>query len=113
MCRQVLLARQVHTEELFAVKVIRKEAIVRKNIAKHVEVFILCHVRIDLSQAESDILAKMQNPYVVRLFMSFQTPVFNVRDCFSIDSKQTSYYLIMEYLPGGDVFSLLQVQVCD
>jgi serine/threonine kinase 38 len=42
------------------------------------------HVR-----AERDVLAEVRSPYVVRLYYSFQDGEF--------------LYLVMEYLPGGDV----------
>eukprot|EP00698_Gefionella_okellyi_P012657 TRINITY_DN3420_c0_g1_i3.p1 TRINITY_DN3420_c0_g1~~TRINITY_DN3420_c0_g1_i3.p1 ORF type:complete len:378 (+),score=90.27 TRINITY_DN3420_c0_g1_i3:959-2092(+) len=57
----------------------------RKNWSRRVEV-------------ESEILAKVHNPSIVRLYMTFQTT--------------TSYYMVMEYLPGGDVFSLLHEHGC-
>jgi serine/threonine protein kinase len=49
-------------------------------------------------QMEREILSRMDNPFVVKLYYSFQT-----RD---------NLYLVMEYLPGGDVASLLQVTGC-
>jgi len=44
--------------------------------------------------AEKNILATTQNPFVVKMYYAFQ-------------SKE-NLYLVMEYLPGGDCFSLLQ-----
>jgi protein-serine/threonine kinase len=50
--------------------------------------FKLAHVK-----AERDILAKSDTPWIVQLYYSFQ---------------DTRYlYLIMEFLPGGDLMSLL------
>jgi serine/threonine protein kinase len=40
-------------------------------------------------KAERNVLASVHNPYVVKLFYSFQDEEF--------------LYLVMEYLPGGDV----------
>jgi serine/threonine kinase 38 len=44
-------------------------------------------------KAEREALAKVQSPYIVTLYYSFQ------------DSEYL--YLVMEYLPGGDVMTLL------
>lgn len=46
------------------------------------------HVR-----AERNVLAEVRNPYVVKLYYSFQ--------------DEEHLYLLMEYLPGGDVMTLL------
>jgi len=40
-------------------------------------------------KAERNVLAEVHSPYVVKLFYSFQDEEF--------------LYLVMEYLPGGDV----------
>ena len=48
----------------------------------------LAHVR-----AERDVLAESTSPWVVQLFYSFQDPLY--------------LYLIMEFLPGGDLMSML------
>ncbi|GIL43873.1 hypothetical protein Vafri_1465 [Volvox africanus] len=44
-------------------------------------------------KAERDVLAEVQNPYIVKLYYSFQDEDF--------------LYLVMEYLAGGDVMTLL------
>nr|VZI26160.1 unnamed protein product [Spirometra erinaceieuropaei] len=48
----------------------------------------IAHVR-----AERDILVKANNPWVVKMFYSFQDSV--------------NLYLVMEFLPGGDMMTLL------
>lgn len=48
----------------------------------------LAHVR-----AERDVLAESNSPWVVQLFYSFQDPAY--------------LYLIMEFLPGGDLMTML------
>lgn len=48
----------------------------------------LAHVR-----AERDLLAESTSPWVVQLFYSFQDPLY--------------LYLIMEFLPGGDLMTML------
>jgi len=50
--------------------------------------FQLAHVR-----AERDVLAESTSPWVVQLFYSFQDPLY--------------LYLIMEFLPGGDLMTML------
>jgi len=42
---------------------------------------------------EKEILARMNNPFVVKLFYSFQT--------------RENLYLVLDYMAGGDVASLL------
>jgi len=48
----------------------------------------LAHVR-----AERDVLAESTSPWVVQLFYSFQDSLY--------------LYLIMEFLPGGDLMTML------
>ena len=47
----------------------------------------LAHVR-----AERDVLAESNSPWVVQLYYSFQDPSF--------------LYLLMEFLPGGDLMTM-------
>jgi serine/threonine protein kinase len=64
------------------VKVLKKEDVRRKNQFKYVK-------------AEKSIMAAVDCPFVVHLYCSFQS-----RDYL---------YLVMEYVQGGDCYSLLQV----
>lgn len=48
----------------------------------------LAHVR-----AERDVLAESTSPWVTQLYYSFQDPLY--------------LYLIMEFLPGGDLMTML------
>jgi serine/threonine kinase 38 len=68
------------TNEIVAVKIIPKGEISRKNQLKHIRV-------------ERDILAYNKSEWIVDLKFSFQDDDF--------------LYLIMEYMPGGDLMSLL------
>lgn len=68
------------TGRLYALKVLRKSAMILNDQ--------LAHVR-----AERDLLAESRSPWVVQLHYSFQ------------DAR--NLYLLMEYLPGGDMMSLL------
>ena len=79
---RVILARKRTTGDLFALKVLRKRDLLRKNLMA-------------AALAERDALARSgANPFVVRLFYSF--------------TSANSLYLVMEYAPGGDCYSLLR-----
>lgn len=67
-------------EQVYAIKVMNKNLMVRKNMAQQVI-------------AERDALAVSKSPFVVKLF-------------YSLQSKE-KIYLIMEYMIGGDLKSLL------
>jgi len=75
----VWLAKRRRTGDLVAVKVLDKER---------------PHMRLADARTEKTILACADCPYVVNLLFSFSTP--------------KHWYLVMEFLPGGDCFSLLQ-----
>ncbi|KHJ45620.1 kinase domain protein [Trichuris suis] len=77
---EVALVRKKDTETLFAMKVLRKFDVIKKNQAAHVK-------------AERDILSEADNEWVVKLYYSFQD-----KDCL---------FFIMEYIPGGDMMALL------
>lgn len=82
---RVFLGRKRTTGDLFAIKVLRKADMLRKNAVESV-------------QAERNILVTAQSPFVVRFFYSF--------------SNRNNLYLVMEYLNGGDLFSLLRHLGC-
>ncbi|XP_024361260.1 probable serine/threonine protein kinase IRE3 [Physcomitrium patens] len=82
---RVFLARKRITGDLFAIKVLRKADMIRKNAVESVK-------------AERNILISVRNPFVVRFFYSFTCSV--------------NLYLVMEYLNGGDLFSLLRNLGC-
>jgi len=77
---EVLLCRKKDTCEVVAMKKLKKT----EMLGKHQEL----HCR-----AERNVLATADNPWVVKLFYSFQ--------------DEDYLYLIMEYLPGGDTMELL------
>uniref|UniRef100_A0A671Q9A5 Serine/threonine-protein kinase greatwall n=1 Tax=Sinocyclocheilus anshuiensis TaxID=1608454 RepID=A0A671Q9A5_9TELE len=79
---KVYLARKKCNSKLYAVKVVKKADMVDKNM-------------IDQMRAERDALALSKSPFIVHLFYSLQTA--------------TKVYLVMEYLIGGDVKSLLHI----
>lgn len=82
---EVRLVRLIATGDLYAMKKLRKADMIRKDQVTHV-------------RSERDLLADCSsslshNPWVVNLFFSFQDPEF--------------LYLIMEYVPGGDMMTML------
>ncbi|CAH8359242.1 unnamed protein product [Eruca vesicaria subsp. sativa] len=78
---RVLLAKKRTTGDLFAIKVLKKADMIRKNAVESI-------------LAERDILINVRNPFVVRFFYSF--------------TSRENLYLVMEYLGGGDFYSLLK-----
>ncbi|MEJ1284352.1 microtubule associated serine/threonine kinase-like [Cricetulus griseus] len=68
--------------KLYAVKVVKKADMINKNMTHQV-------------QAERDALALSKSPFVVHLYYSLQSA--------------SNVYLVMEYLIGGDVKSLLHI----
>ncbi|KAK1322930.1 Serine/threonine-protein kinase AtPK1/AtPK6 [Acorus calamus] len=82
---KVFLARKRTTGDLFAIKVLKKLDMIRKNDIERI-------------LAERNILITVRNPFVVRFFYSF-----TCRD---------NLYLVMEYLNGGDLYSLLKKVGC-
>ncbi|KAJ4925702.1 hypothetical protein JOQ06_018423 [Pogonophryne albipinna] len=77
---KVYLARKKSNPRLYAIKVMKKADMVVKNMTGQMK-------------AERAALALSKSPFVVQLYYSFQTA--------------TKIFLVMEYLIGGDVKSLL------
>ncbi|XP_066438274.1 serine/threonine-protein kinase LATS2 [Eleutherodactylus coqui] len=77
---EVCLASKVDTKALYAMKTLRKKDVLNRNQVAHVK-------------AERDILAEADNEWVVKLYYSFQ--------------DKDSLYFVMDYIPGGDMMSLL------
>ncbi|GMP69966.1 hypothetical protein CsSME_00029027 [Camellia sinensis var. sinensis] len=82
---RVFLARKRATGDLFAIKVLKKADMICKNAVESI-------------LAERDILISVRNPFVVRFFYSF--------------TCRENLYLVMEYLNGGDLYSLLRNLGC-
>ncbi|WKA06924.1 hypothetical protein VitviT2T_024802 [Vitis vinifera] len=82
---RVFLARKRATGDLFAIKVLKKADMIRKNAVESI-------------LAERNILISARNPFVVRFFYSF--------------TCRENLYLVMEYLNGGDLYSLLKNLGC-
>ena len=72
--------RDRFSREVYAMKSMLKEGMIVKNQVGHI-------------RAERDILTESENPWIVTLHYSFQ------------DNR--NLYMVMEYLPGGDLMGLL------
>ncbi|KAN0126667.1 AGC/NDR protein kinase [Russula decolorans] len=77
---EVRLVQKTDTGKIYAMKTLKKDEMLKKDQ--------LAHVR-----AERDVLAESNSAWVVQLFYSFQDPAY--------------LYLIMEFLPGGDLMTML------
>eukprot|EP01126_Amoeba_proteus_P019658 TRINITY_DN2018_c0_g1_i15.p1 TRINITY_DN2018_c0_g1~~TRINITY_DN2018_c0_g1_i15.p1 ORF type:complete len:409 (-),score=92.35 TRINITY_DN2018_c0_g1_i15:735-1961(-) len=77
---EVRVVRSKENNEVFAMKMMNKDFVIKKNQLAH-------------ARAERDAMVQHDDPGIVKLFFSFQ------------DSK--FLYFIMEYLPGGDLMNLL------
>ena len=77
---EVRVCRHKKTNEIVAIKKMRKDEMYKKNQILHV-------------RAERDVLSEAKIPWIVELRYSFQDEVY--------------LYLVMEYCPGGDLMSLL------
>jgi len=76
---EVRLVQKSDTAKIYAMKTLKKNEMFKKDQ--------LAHVR-----AERDVLAESNSPWVVQLYYSFQ---------------DTQYlYLVMEFLPGGDLMTM-------
>ncbi|KAJ7832931.1 kinase-like domain-containing protein [Mycena leptocephala] len=77
---EVRLVQKLDTGKVYAMKSLHKAEMLKRDQ--------LAHVR-----AERDVLAESTSPWVVQLFYSFQDPYY--------------LYLVMEFLPGGDLMTML------
>ncbi|TFY57919.1 hypothetical protein EVJ58_g6730 [Rhodofomes roseus] len=77
---EVRVVQKTDTGKIYAMKTLRKDEMLKKDQ--------LAHVR-----AERDVLAESNSPWVVQLYYSFQDSAY--------------LYLIMEFLPGGDLMTML------
>lgn len=77
---RVFLAKKKSTGDIYAIKVQSKTDVLNKNQGKRI-------------LAEKDILLHYQNPYIINFYYSIL--------------GQQNFYIVMEYIPGGDLYSLL------
>ncbi|KAL0315795.1 UNVERIFIED_CONTAM: Serine/threonine-protein kinase CBK1 [Sesamum radiatum] len=77
---EVRLCREKKTGDIYAMKKLKKSEMLSRGQVEHVK-------------AERNLLAEVASRYIVKLHCSFQDAEY--------------LYLVMEYLPGGDVMTLL------
>ncbi|CAM9204471.1 unnamed protein product [Choristocarpus tenellus] len=77
---EVRLVRKRETGDVYALKSMLKDHMIMKNQVTHVK-------------AERDVMAEADDPWIVKLQYSFQDDV--------------NLYMVMEFLPGGDLMGLL------
>ncbi|CAG0887560.1 unnamed protein product [Darwinula stevensoni] len=77
---EVALVKKLDGNGLYAMKTLRKTDVLKRNQVAHVK-------------AERDILAEANCEWVVKLYYSFQ--------------DRENLYFVMDYIPGGDLMSLL------
>jgi protein kinase A len=78
---RVHLVRSKHNLRFYAVKVLQKEKIVRMKQVEH-------------TNNEQDILYGISHPFIINLWGTFQ--------------DATNLYMVMDFVPGGELFSLLR-----
>jgi serine/threonine protein kinase len=71
---KVMLVRKIDTGRTYAMKVIKKDSVIKHNAVKH-------------TLSERNVLMRINNPFIVSLKYSFQT-----------DDK---LYMILDYIAGG------------
>ncbi|XP_033117973.1 serine/threonine-protein kinase greatwall-like isoform X2 [Anneissia japonica] len=79
---KVFLGKHKDKDQLYAIKVMHKQEMVLKNIAGQ-------------AKAERDAMALSKSPFIVHLYYSIQS--------------EKNIYLVMEYMIGGDVKSLIHM----
>ena len=75
---KVVLAEKKDTKELFAIKSVHKKRLAQSN-------------KIHTIISERNTLVSASNPFIVKLHYAFQT--------------QTKFYLVLQYVPGGELFN--------
>lgn len=103
---EVRLVQKKDTGHVYAMKILRKADMLEKEQVAHV-------------RAERDILVEADHQWVVKMYYRYVSPFsdlmanhcvrFDNEVCFSSSSFQDvmNLYLIMEFLPGGDMMTLL------
>ena len=79
---KVFMVRMVATKRVYAMKVLKKQDIIRRQQVEH-------------TRAERRILGEIEHPFIVSLRFAFQTP--------------TKLYLVTDYCAGGELFHHLKI----
>jgi protein-serine/threonine kinase len=103
---EVRVVQKADTGRIYAMKTLKKEEMLKKDQVRYTisSLHTLCDMLISLYvhpsfhqlahvRAERDVLAESNSPWVVQLYYSFQDPSY--------------LYLIMEFLAGGDLMTML------
>ena len=106
---EVRVVQKVDTGRIYAMKTLRKEEMLKKDQVRSFRCPFSClHIFSDVTdlafgsrfvnqlahvRAERDVLAESDSAWVVQLYYSFQDPTY--------------LYLIMEFLAGGDLMTML------
>ena len=77
---KVYLSKKCSSNDLYAIKILKKDDMIRKNMVAHV-------------LAERKVLSISNNPFVVKMYYAFQS--------------KSNLYIVMEYMIGGDLSSIL------
>jgi len=78
---KVMLVRKKETTDIYAMKVLKKEAVIRRNQVAH-------------TKTETHILKQIRHPFLTRMFFAFQ--------------NEGKLYMVLNYLPGGELFYRLK-----
>ena len=79
---KVFLARKKNNGKMYAIKVLDKSVIKKGKQA-------------ELTKLERKILKNIKDPFLIRLYYSFQSP--------------TKLFLVIEYCPGGELYFYLKI----
>ena len=77
----VLLVEKKDDKKIYAMKILKKKAMIKRNQVNHIK-------------AERKIMELIDHPFIVKLRYAFQTP--------------QKLYFIMDYCPGGELFFHIQ-----
>lgn len=78
---KVLLVKKNDDGQIYAMKVLKKKAMIKRNQVTHIK-------------AERKIMELIDHPFIVKLRYAFQTP--------------QKLYMVMDYCPGGELFFHIQ-----
>ena len=78
---KVLLVKKNDDGKIYAMKVLKKKAMIKRNQVTHIK-------------AERKIMELIDHPFIVKLRYAFQTP--------------QKLYMVMDYCPGGELFFHIQ-----
>ena len=78
---KVLLVQKNDDQKIYAMKVLKKKAMIKRNQVTHIK-------------AERKIMELVDHPFIVKLRYAFQNP--------------QKLYMVMDYCPGGELFFHIQ-----